>query len=62
MVLTLRTTLVPDWLIRIGNRRLLGLKLRMEERRNTHEPRAYLKQFVEELRHSPIGDRCGLCE
>jgi cyclopropane-fatty-acyl-phospholipid synthase len=26
----------------------------MEERRNTNEPRAYLKQFVEELRHSPI--------
>jgi cyclopropane-fatty-acyl-phospholipid synthase len=46
--------LVPDWLIRIGIRRLLASRLRMEERRNTNEPRAYLKQFVEELRHSPI--------
>jgi cyclopropane-fatty-acyl-phospholipid synthase len=26
----------------------------MEERRNTHEPRAYFKHFIEELRHSPI--------
>jgi cyclopropane-fatty-acyl-phospholipid synthase len=46
--------LLPDWLIRFGIRRLLALRLRMEERRNTNEPRAYLKQFVEELRHSPI--------
>ena len=46
--------LVPDWLIRIGIRRLLASRLRMEEGRNTNEPRAYLKQFVEELRHSPI--------
>jgi cyclopropane-fatty-acyl-phospholipid synthase len=46
--------LVPDWLIRIGIRRLLASRLRIEERRNIHEPRAYFKQFVEELRHSPI--------
>jgi cyclopropane-fatty-acyl-phospholipid synthase len=46
--------LVPDWLIRIGIRRLLASRLRMEERRNANEPEAYLKQFVEELRHSPI--------
>jgi cyclopropane-fatty-acyl-phospholipid synthase len=46
--------LVPDWLIRIGIRRLLASRLRMEERRNINEPRAYLKQFVEELRQSPI--------
>jgi len=46
--------LVPDWLIRIGIRRLLASRLRMEKRRNPDEPRAYLKQLVEELRHSPI--------
>jgi len=46
--------LIPDWLIRIGIRRLLASRLRMEESRNPDEQRAYVKHFVEELRHSPI--------
>jgi cyclopropane-fatty-acyl-phospholipid synthase len=46
--------LIPDWLIRIGIRRLLASRLGMEESRNPDEQRAYVKHFVEELRHSPI--------
>ena len=46
--------LLPDWMIRLGIRRLLASRLRMERRRNTVEPRAYVGQFIEELRRSPI--------
>jgi len=45
--------LIPDWLIRIGIRRLLAARLRMEELRNAGEPRAYYKQFLDELRTAP---------
>jgi cyclopropane-fatty-acyl-phospholipid synthase len=44
----------PDWLIRLGIRRLLAARLQMERRRSTVEPRGYLREFVEELRRSPI--------
>jgi len=46
--------LLPDWLIRIGIRRLLTSRLRMEQRRMSDEPRAYLRQFIAELRQSAI--------
>ena len=45
---------LPDWLIRLGIRRLLAVRLRMERRRSSVEPRGYLREFVEELRRSPI--------
>ena len=45
---------LPDWLIRVGIRRLLTERLRTEEGRNPAEPRGYLREFVEELRRSPI--------
>ena len=47
-------SLLPDWIIRWGIRRLLASRLRLEERRNKEEPRAYVRQFIEELRGSPI--------
>ncbi|MDM7996425.1 MAG: cyclopropane-fatty-acyl-phospholipid synthase family protein [Acidobacteriota bacterium] len=47
-------SLLPDWMIRWGIRRLLASRLRLEERRNKEEPRAYVRQFIEELRRSPI--------
>jgi len=47
-------SLLPDWIIRWGIRRLLTSRLRLEERRNKEEPRAYVRQFIEELRGSPI--------
>jgi len=46
--------LLPDWVIRTGIRRLLASRLRMERRRNAGESRAYVRQFIEELRRSPI--------
>ena len=45
---------LPDWLIRVGIRHLLAERLRTEEGRNPAEPRGYLREFVEELRRSPI--------
>ncbi len=46
--------MLPDWLIRVGIRRLLAERLRMERRRCRDEPRGYLRQFLQELRNSPI--------
>jgi len=47
-------SLLPDWIIRWGIRRLLASRLRFETRRNAEEPRAYVRRFIEELRRSPI--------
>ncbi len=46
--------LLPDWIIRLGIRWLLASRLRVERSRSADEPRAYLKQFIEELRRSPM--------
>ncbi len=45
---------LPDWLIRLGIRYLLRVRLREEERRNKDEPREFLRRFLNELRNSPI--------
>ena len=45
---------LPDRLIRLGIRRLLAQRLRIEQRRCAGEPRAYLRQFLGDLRRSPI--------
>jgi cyclopropane-fatty-acyl-phospholipid synthase len=46
--------ILPDWLIRIGIRRLLATRLREEALKEFRSPGEPLRQFVEELRRSPI--------
>jgi len=46
--------LIPDSLIRVGIRRLLAARLRLESSRDTGEPRESLRNFLAELRRSPI--------
>jgi cyclopropane-fatty-acyl-phospholipid synthase len=46
--------ILPDCLIRIGIRRLLAARLREEERQDHASPGEPLRQFVGELRRSPI--------
>lgn len=46
--------ILPDWLIRIGIRRLLAARLREEALNELRSPGEPLRQFVEELRRSPI--------
>jgi cyclopropane-fatty-acyl-phospholipid synthase len=46
--------LLPDWLIRIGIRRLCAARLREEDCRDVENQRARLLRFVEELKASPI--------
>ena len=46
--------ILPDWLIRIGIRRLLATRLREEALKELRSPGEPLRQFVEELRRSPI--------
>src|SRR5580658_952925 len=46
--------LVPDWLIRIGIRRLLGERLREEMRGSAEDRFRRHLEFVEELKNSPI--------
>ena len=46
--------LLPDSLIRAGIRRLLAARLREESRRDRCEPRQALREFLAELRRSPI--------
>ncbi len=48
------STILPDWLIRIGIRRLLAIRLREETLKESRSPGEPLRQFVEELRRSPI--------
>jgi len=50
----LEKDLVPDWLIRIGIRRLLRERLRDEGRGGIETQTARLHDFVERLRYSPI--------
>jgi cyclopropane-fatty-acyl-phospholipid synthase len=50
----LEKNLLPDWLIRIGIRRLLRERLREEDKGNPVTQHAHLLQFVAELKTSPI--------
>jgi cyclopropane-fatty-acyl-phospholipid synthase len=45
---------LPDWLIRIGIRRLLAQRLREENKGSAEAERAHLLALVEELKRSPI--------
>jgi len=45
---------LPDWLIRLGMRRLMASRLAEERRREATQPGGALRQFVQELRRSPI--------
>lgn len=45
---------LPDWLIRLGMRRLLASRLAEERRREETQPGGALRQFVQESRRSPI--------
>jgi cyclopropane-fatty-acyl-phospholipid synthase len=45
---------LPDWLIRVGIRRLLRQRLRGENRGNAGARQAHLSQFAAELRQHPI--------
>ena len=46
--------ILPDWLIRMGMRRLLAARLKEQSRRDGGQPRESLRQFIAELRRSPI--------
>ena len=46
--------ILPDWLIRMGIRRLLASRLREQASRDAGQPRESLRRFVAELRQSPI--------
>ena len=50
----LEKNLLPDWLIRIGIRRLLRERLREENKGNAHSQQAHLLKLIEELKQSPI--------
>jgi cyclopropane-fatty-acyl-phospholipid synthase len=50
----LERNLLPDWLIRIGIRRLCAARLREENCGDVERQRARLLRFVEELKASPI--------
>jgi cyclopropane-fatty-acyl-phospholipid synthase len=45
---------LPDWLIRLGIRRLLAARLRKEYRGDVEQQREAQERFFEELRQSPI--------
>lgn len=49
--------LLPDWLIRIGIRRLVAARLRKEQQGSPAEHAERLMQFVSQLRQSPIAVR-----
>jgi cyclopropane-fatty-acyl-phospholipid synthase len=49
--------LLPDWLIRIGIRRMVSARLRKEKRGSPAEQAERLMQFVEQLRRSPVAIR-----
>jgi cyclopropane-fatty-acyl-phospholipid synthase len=50
----LEKNLLPDWLMRIGIRRLLRERLREEDQGNAHDQQAHLLKLVAELKQSPI--------
>jgi cyclopropane-fatty-acyl-phospholipid synthase len=50
----LERDLLPDWLIRVGIRRLLEARLREEDRGSPEAQQAHFMQLVEQLRSSPV--------
>jgi cyclopropane-fatty-acyl-phospholipid synthase len=50
----LERDVIPDFLLRIGIRRLLAQRLREEDKGSAEAQRAHLQAFIEELRRSPI--------
>jgi len=50
----LEKNLLPDWLIRVGIRRLLRQRLREEKQSNAGAQLAHLLKLVEELKQNPI--------
>ncbi len=50
----LEKNLLPDFLIRIGIKRLLTQRLKEEDKGSNEANQAYLMQFIEELKQSPI--------
>ena len=50
----LEKNLLPDWLIRIGIRRLLRQRLREEDKGGPTEQQRHLLKLIEELKQSPI--------
>ena len=50
----LEKNLLPDWLIRIGIRRLLRERLREENQGSAEAQQAHLLKLVAELKQSPI--------
>lgn len=50
----LERDLMPDWLIRIGIRRLLAERLREENRGGVEAQQAYLQDFIQQIKASPI--------
>jgi cyclopropane-fatty-acyl-phospholipid synthase len=45
---------IPDWLIRVGIRRLLKQRLRQEDARDVHSGREALQAFLAKLRSGPL--------
>jgi cyclopropane-fatty-acyl-phospholipid synthase len=50
----LEKNILPDWLVRIGIRRLLAQRIREESDGN--KPRVPLEQYVHDLKHRPIAE------
>jgi cyclopropane-fatty-acyl-phospholipid synthase len=50
----LELDLLPDWLIRVGIRRLLAQRLRDEDKGNVEAQQRHYMQLVEQLRRSPV--------
>ena len=50
----LERDLLPDWLIRLGIRRLLAARLRQEGEGGPEGQAQRLMRFIDELRHSPV--------
>jgi len=50
----LEKNLLPDFFIRIGIKRLLAQRLKEEDKGSNETNQAYLMQFIEELKQSPI--------
>jgi cyclopropane-fatty-acyl-phospholipid synthase len=55
----LERDLVPDWLIRMGIRRLLAARLRAEQEGGVEMQAERLLRFLDQLRHSPVAIRTG---
>lgn len=45
---------LPDWLIRVGMRRLLALRIHQEQCGDVESQRERLRRFIEDLRRSPV--------